>query len=85
MQCPTSEAVDSSPSDTNGFIYLDDNVSSNMSDEEDDEYFIFAGRGIVDVIVASSFPRIGDPSQDKTYITSHISFIQVTMKIVMIK
>ncbi|TVU34528.1 hypothetical protein EJB05_16363 [Eragrostis curvula] len=58
VRCPTSEAVDSlllGPNEFNrpycpaeSFVTEDnDDTNSNVSEEQDDEYFIFAGRGTV--------------------------------------
>ncbi|XP_044383901.1 uncharacterized protein [Triticum aestivum] len=53
VQCPTSTSVDNPSSPHDGFVYSDspiesfvaDDDDSHMSEEQDDEYFTFAGRG----------------------------------------
>lgn len=54
MQCPMSTSIENPVSGTDDSIHLDsstgtfvkdDDANSNMSGEEDEEYFIFAGRG----------------------------------------
>ncbi|XP_048551210.1 uncharacterized protein LOC125530835 isoform X3 [Triticum urartu] len=53
VQCPTSTSVDNSSSPHDGFVCSDspiesfvaDDDDSHMSEEQDDEYFAFAGRG----------------------------------------
>lgn len=56
MQCITSAAVDNASKDPNGLscaespsegFLTDGDSDSNLSQEEDDEYFIFAGRGLL--------------------------------------
>jgi hypothetical protein len=58
MQCPASTLADN-PSSSNDSIHsnsttetfvTDNDTNSNVTDEEDEEYFIFTGRGADDVI-----------------------------------
>ena len=58
MQCPTSTSVDNPSSPHDGFVYSDspiesfvaDDDDSHMSEEQDDEYFAFVGRGIANAM-----------------------------------
>ena len=83
MQCPTSTSVDNSSSPHDGFVCSDspiesfvaDDDDSHMSEEQDDEYFAFAGRGIknsMDVL----FPYICIAQKMQyLYITQFISCV----------
>ena len=83
MQCPTSTSVDSSslapddsicPGSPTESFNVDDDFS-HMTEEEDDEYFAFAGRGIknsMDVL----FPYICIAQKMQyLYITKFISCV----------
>ena len=83
MQCATSTSVDNPSSPHDGFVYSDspiesfvaDDDDSHMSEEQDDEYFAFAGRGIknsMDVL----FPYICIAQKMQyLYITQFISCV----------
>ena len=58
VQCPTSTSVDNPSLPHNGFVYSDspiesfvaDDDDSHMSEEQEDEYFALARRGIANVM-----------------------------------
>ncbi|XP_037468166.1 uncharacterized protein LOC119340360 [Triticum dicoccoides] len=89
VQCPTSTSVDNPSSPHDGFVYSDspiesfvaDDDDSHMSEEQDDEYFAFAGRGDdEDLVDAFTTDTIVPDLYDRVYHNIPVSTHMLTPK-----